>query len=123
MHARKLGLATAVVAVCAAAFFAGYAWAFQTYYCGTSSSYCTMNETGKGTASTAIRTDNNIHCSFSTCHSDDWYQNSGGTITKFHASNGAQDNYIGSSDGIYVYSWCATTIGYGSNTARCWTDW
>jgi hypothetical protein len=122
MRLRRLALLTAVAAS-VAAFFAASAWAFQTYYCGTSTSYCTMTETGASTASTALRDDNNIHCLNSICHSDDWYETPGGTITKFHASGGAQNNFIGSSGTAYVYSKCATTIGYGTNTARCWTDW
>jgi hypothetical protein len=125
MRRRWLGLSVIVASISASAFFAAYAWAanYQTYYCGSSSSYCTMNETGKQTASTAKRDDNRIHCKYSTCHSDDWYQKPDGTITVFHSSGGAQNNYIGSSGGVYVYSHCATTIGYGYNTARCWTDW
>lgn len=123
MKPRRLLLTLLVTAVCAGAFFVSYAWAYQTYYCGTSTSYCTMTESGHSTASTALRDDNNIHCYYPTCHSDVWYQTPGGTITRFNSSNGAQNNYIGSSGSAYVYSWCATTYGYGTNKARCWTNW
>jgi hypothetical protein len=112
-------------AVSAVSFFATSAIAanFQTYYCGTSTSYCTLNETGVHTASTALRDSNSVHCLFSTCHTDLWYEISGQPFYKLKSSNGAQDNSITSSNGNYAYSWCATTIGFGTNTARCWTNW
>lgn len=114
---------TALAAVSAATFFAAYAVAasYQTWYCGSASTYCTMTESGSQTASTALRDANYVHCLNSICHSDVWYLRSG-SIYKLKQSFGAQDNSIGSSDG-YAYADCATSIGYGTNTARCHTDW
>ena len=82
-----------------------------------------MTESDSHTASTALRDANYVHCFYSTCHSDVWYEIPGQGTYKLRHSYGAQDNSIGSSDGSYAYAWCSTSAGYGTNTARCHTDW
>jgi hypothetical protein len=125
MKRRWIALVAMVAAVSAAAFFAAYAIAanYQTWYCGSASTYCTMTESGSHTASTALRDANYVHCLYSTCHSDVWYEIPGQGTYKLRHSYGAQDNSIGSSDGSYAYAWCSTSAGYGTNTARCHADW
>jgi hypothetical protein len=124
MRLKRLVLVAATAAVCAAAFFATYALAanFQTYYCGTSSSYCTMGQVPAHTCCTGLRDLNAVHCQNTICHSDVWYYNSQLGGYGLRHSNGQQDNSIGTSAG-YAEADCATTVGYGSNTARCWTNW
>lgn len=123
MKRRWFAVLVLVGAISAVSFFATSAFAFQTYYCGTSTSYCTLDELGYRTASTALRDSNLVHCLNPICHTDVWYQISGNFFYKLRSSNGAQDNSITSSNGIYAYSWCSTTPGYNTNTARCWTNW
>ena len=108
------------------------ALATQTYYFATSSTYQSLDVNPHSTASVALRIDNNVHCQFATCHTDVWYTRSaaggGGDFGTRH-SNGAQDNNIGKSIDpntvvwINAYSKCSTTSGFGTNSARCWTDW
>ena len=100
----------------------GIAYATQTYYAGTSTTYISLGEAGYSTAGVALRTDDWVQCS-AACHVRAWYANSVGTNVAQAYSNGAQSVSLGSSGSTNVYSRCNTQSGYGTSTARCWTDW
>lgn len=105
----------------------GVALATQTFYVGTSTTYETLGVTPRSTPSTAQRIDNNVHCQFTTCHTDVWYTASGVGDFGLRHSNDAQDNRIDKSQigstWYFAYSKCSTTSGFGTNSARCYTDW
>jgi hypothetical protein len=116
--------ATTVILGALAAFLVGVsiAYATQTYYAGTSSTYVTLGESGYSTSGVAIRTDNWVSCN-AACHVRAWYANSAGTNVGESYSGGAWSTSLGSSGSTNVYSRCNTQSGYGTNTAHCWTDW
>lgn len=100
----------------------GIAYATQTYYAGTSSTYISVGESGYSTSGVALRTDDWVQCA-AACHVRAWYANSGGTNVGQAYSNGALSVSLGSSGSTSVYSRCNTQSGYGTSSARCWTDW
>jgi len=127
-HPLKLGRAarTAAVAGVMLAVTAGVSWAanYTTYYCGDASNYCTVYSSApESTASVAQRYNNNIQCA-NTCHTHVYYYSSGtGSYGFAYTSGGTSASYGASGGGNYVYSRCITDADYGSNTARCWTEW
>jgi hypothetical protein len=100
----------------------GIAYATQTFYAGTPTTYISLGESGNSTSGVAIRTDNWVQCS-AACHVRAWYANSSGTNVGQAYSNGASSVSLGSSGSTYVYSRCNTQSGFGTSSARCWTDW
>jgi len=88
------------------------------------SNYCTVYSSApESTASVAQRYNNNIQCA-NTCHTHVYYYSSGtGSYGFAYTSGGTSASYGASGGGNYVYSRCITDAGYGSNTARCWTEW
>lgn len=97
---------------------------YQTYYCGTSSSWCTLVDyQPNSTNSTALRDDNFISCS-SGCYTHVYYYGASlGGFDVAHTYGATGTCYCGSSGGNYVYSRCITDSGFGSYSARCSTDW
>jgi hypothetical protein len=122
---RVVGL-TALIAAIALAGTAAISWAanYTTYYCGDALNYCTVySDAPKTTASVALRDSNVITCKYS-CHTRVYYYSaSTGSFGVVHTNGGCCVYYEVGSQGYYVYSRCITDAGYGSNTARCWTDW
>lgn len=116
----------AIVVAVTVAVTTGVSWAanFTTYYCGDASSWCTVYSSApQSTAGVAQRYNNNIQCA-NTCHTHVYYYSSGtGSYGFAYTSGGTFASYGASGAGNYVYSRCITDSGYGSNTARCWTDW
>jgi len=117
----------AVVASAAALTLpAGISWAasYTTYYCGDALNYCTVySDAPKTTASVALRDSNVITCKYG-CHTRVYYYSAGtGSFGVVHTNGSCCVYYEVGSQGYYVYSRCITDAGYGSNTARCWTDW
>jgi hypothetical protein len=100
----------------------GVAYATQTYYAGTATSYVSVGESGFSTSGVAIRTDDWVQCA-AACHVRAWYANSAGTNVGQVYSNGAQSASLGSSGSTFVYSRCNTQSGFGTSSAHCWTDW
>jgi hypothetical protein len=81
-------------------------------YWGDALNYCTVYaDAPKTTASVALRDSNVI------------YSASTGSFGVACTNAGRCAYYEIGSQGYYVYSRCITDAGYGSNTARCWTDW
>lgn len=105
------------------------ALAYQTYYAGTSTTYVTVGQTPASTVSVAQRYSNYVHVAYN-AHMEVWYVtgNDTGNIQFGYAyTNFTQDAHYGASTiggtWYYAYSKCKTTNGYGSNSARCWTNW
>ena len=127
-HPLKLGRAarTAAVAGVMLAVTAGVSWAanYTTYHCGDASNYCTVYSSAP--ESTAQR-----RPALQQQHSVRKYMPhtrllllSGTWLYGFaYTSGGTSASYGASGGGNYVYSRCITDAGYGSNTARCWTEW
>jgi len=124
-HRRRwlLGLVVAASTL-ALAIGAGVAWStnYDTYYCGTATSYCTLGSGGyASTASTALRDENYVHCEY-TCHTHVWYDAGSGAYDLAYTNGGTDASTPGPSIS-YAYSRCETDSGYGSNPARCHTTW
>jgi hypothetical protein len=100
----------------------GVAYATQTFYAGSATTFISLSESGNSTSGVAIRTDNWVVCATG-CHVRAWYANSGGTNVGQAYSNGASSVSLGSSGSTFVFSRCNTQSGFGTNSARCWTDW
>jgi hypothetical protein len=102
----------------------GAAANYTTYYCGDALNYCTVySDAPKTTASVALRDSNIITCKFG-CHTRVYYYSAGtGSFGVMHTNGNCCAYYLIGSGSNYVYSRCITDAGYGSNTARCWTDW
>jgi hypothetical protein len=98
---------------------------YTTYYCGDALNYCTVySDAPKTTAGVALRDSNVITCKYSTCHARVYYYSaSTGSFGVADTKGSCCAYYEIGSQGYYVYSRCITDAGYGSNTARCWTDW
>jgi hypothetical protein len=105
------------------------ALAYQTFYAGSSTTYVTVGQTPFSTTGVAQRIDNKVHVAYN-AHMEVWYvtSNATGNIAFGWAyTNNTQDAVSGKSafGGTWYYSYakCKTTNGFGSNSARCWTDW
>lgn len=97
---------------------------FDTYYCGTASSTCTLGSGSPvSTVSTALRDNNTVWC-ISSCHTHVWYDaGQGGGAYYITHTNGGQSVSINIGSGGYAYSKCETDSGYGTNQAECDTTW
>ena len=121
---RRVAYLTVAVSALVLAISAGVATSgnFDTYYCGTATTYCTLGSGSyESTVSTALRDNNYVHCEFN-CHAHVWYADAAGAFDITH-TNGTQDANIGIGSGSYSYSRCETDSGFGSNQARCHTPW
>jgi hypothetical protein len=96
---------------------------YDTYYCGTATTWCVLGSGQyESTAGVALRDNDYTHCA-TNCHVHNWYYNTSlGSYNIVH-SNGTQDAVAGAGSGAYAYSRCETDSGYGSNNARCHTPW
>jgi hypothetical protein len=115
----------AVVAAGALALTAGIASSanYDTYYCGTATTWCVLGSGSyETTVSTALRDNDYTHCATG-CHVHNWYYNTTDGAYNIVHSNGSQDAVAGAGSIVYAYSRCETDSGYGSNNARCHTPW
>jgi hypothetical protein len=121
-HRRRLIATLSVALVLAAGAGVAASANYDTYYCGTASSTCTLGSGSPvSTASVALRDNNTVWC-VSSCHTHVWYdQGSGAYDTTY--THGGQSISINQGSGGYAYSKCETDSGFGTNPAECDTTW
>lgn len=125
-HARRRTAGLVALAMAAVALAVGVGVAssanYDTYYCGTATSWCTLGSGAyQSTAGVALRDDNYVSC-ISDCWTHVWYDDGSGAYYVTH-TYGASSVDIGLSSAGDAYSRCETDSGYGSYSARCHTTW